>query len=375
MNAVSLLVAVLLCPAAQKPEPKYEGKPLAYWIEKFQKAETDEARNAAEAALCAFGPDGAPAVPALMEMLRDRSPAYRARVAHILQEIGPGAKAAVPELVKRLKEKHAQKPREGKEFERNSEIWELLRIIGAIGPDAKEAILALVALFDDPDTCDSAVSALCGIGPEAKAALPAIRRAVFADPEKRPRYGISELHKLGPAAVPLLIDMLGISDWMVQFKSFEQLKKFDAAAVKGTAELPKLLRHEDPVTRYYAVVLSWKVDRNKDAIPVLAGLLREEGTLTDSPAGARQDYLAVAAAAALGEMGPDAKEALPALREAEAIAFVMWYFVDSRLERRGNAIVTPIGYSADTRASFRIMVGAAAEEAIRKITADPRPMR
>ena len=47
MRAV-LLLAVLVATSpnaiAQAPEPKYEGKPLAYWIDRFQKAENEKDR-------------------------------------------------------------------------------------------------------------------------------------------------------------------------------------------------------------------------------------------------------------------------------------------------------------------------------------------
>jgi hypothetical protein len=66
----------LLCtpvPAEEPRKPRYEGKPLSYWIERLQKCENNVDRCAAAEAIKAFGPDAVSAVPALVEMLDDRS--------------------------------------------------------------------------------------------------------------------------------------------------------------------------------------------------------------------------------------------------------------------------------------------------------------
>ncbi len=107
-------VSGLFCMPLQaqvKPEPKYEGKPLNYWVERLQKCEKDEDRNAAAKAIKAFGQEAAPAVPALVEMLDDRSDSFRDLVGEILAVIGPGAKSAVPALITLSRRKRLGVPR------------------------------------------------------------------------------------------------------------------------------------------------------------------------------------------------------------------------------------------------------------------------
>ena len=60
---LTLLVLATWClplTAGEKLEPKYRGKPLAYWVERIQKAEKIEEQNEAADAIAAFGLDAAP---------------------------------------------------------------------------------------------------------------------------------------------------------------------------------------------------------------------------------------------------------------------------------------------------------------------------
>ncbi len=98
----------------KRREPKYQGKPLDYWVERLQKAETDKDREAATAVIKQFGPDAAPAVPALIEMLDDHAADFRWMAMEILAKIGPAAKDVVPELVKRLTQKSRSSRNNGK---------------------------------------------------------------------------------------------------------------------------------------------------------------------------------------------------------------------------------------------------------------------
>jgi HEAT repeat protein len=59
-----------------------------------------QTRNAAAYQLAHMGPKAAPAVPALIEALRDPAASVRFPVTIALREIGPAAKAAIPALKK-----------------------------------------------------------------------------------------------------------------------------------------------------------------------------------------------------------------------------------------------------------------------------------
>ena len=280
MRATSLLVVLALCPAAtaaEKPEPKYEGKPLGFWIEKFQKAETDKDQAVAEGAVIAFGPDAAPAVPLLVEMLHDRSRSYRNRVANMLCAVGPAAKGAVPDLIKMLEEKSPRDPHQ------------VIRV-------------------------------LCAIGPDAKAAIPAIRRVVLGyltskdepavDLWRYNAFNYYDFANLGPAAVPMLLDTIDLFDtWpgglseIAVVNCFGSLRELGPAAKEAAPRLTQLLKHEAPQFRLEAARTLWKVEKDPAVVPVLVAIVKGDDHM-----------LARKAAEALGEIGPAAKDALPALK-------------------------------------------------------------
>jgi HEAT repeat protein len=325
----AVLVALLVCAgtpaleaydplglrATNKPEPKYKGKPLAYWMERLQQAPTDEEQKVAAHAVIAFGADAAPAVPELLVMLDDRSSEYREQIADVLCRIGPGAKAAVPELVKLLKEKKARDPEH------------VLRILGAIGPDARDAVPTLTAALDDRELRAFAVAALCKMGPAAKDALPGIRRVVLeivADYEAGiitiplsfrrgalccPVDHLRQLHNLQADAVPILLALLNEPGTCGRDYALSEFEKLGPDGAKGVPALKKFLKHNEPEVRYQACVALWKIEKSIDVVPVLVKLL---GTERDD---ARHYFEPTPKAAELlADIGPAARDALPALR-------------------------------------------------------------
>lgn len=93
------LICVTTSRAGQ--EPSYQGHPLAYWVDVFKRPKDEQAAKDAKTALVRIG---APAVPVLIEMLRDRgtkletTDARRLGAAMILGEIGPPARDALAAL-------------------------------------------------------------------------------------------------------------------------------------------------------------------------------------------------------------------------------------------------------------------------------------
>jgi HEAT repeat protein len=290
--------------AQEKPEPRYEGKPLNYWIMRLQKCEKDEERNAAAEAIKAFGADAAPAIPALVEMLDDRSDNFRRLVGDILCAMGPAAKPAVPALIHTLKEKTARTP------------VIVISILCAIGPDAHDAVPVLISAIGErpADTLnDSAVEALCNIGPTAKDGIPAIRRLVQGvkgrEPDKNvvnvtPNYFfIRNLPNLGREGVALLVEFLTGKDADIQSISAEILGEAGIEAKTAAPQLTKLLQHQGPRVRLSAATALWKIEQNPAVVPVLTSLIKEKD-------------VALSATDSLGEIGPQAKSAIPELSKA-----------------------------------------------------------
>jgi HEAT repeat protein len=300
MRAILLLAAfvTLAASASAQPEPRYKGKPLAYWVDRLQNAETDKEQQETAVALQAFGPDAVSAVPKLVEMLDDRSPEFRKLVYETLRELGPAAKGAVPDLIKLLKQKH----------ERNTQyaIW----LLEKLGPDAKDAVPELMKFLDAPGYREDAVGALCAIGPASREVLPAIRRALLDALSPEPTGGtvmeevLNQLHRLGPDAAPMLVDLIASETPKGMAYGISELGNIGPGAVKAAPRLAEFLTHEDLELRRLAAIALCKINKSVKAVQVLAALLSEP------------TWHACPAAEALGEMGPDAREALPALRAA-----------------------------------------------------------
>src|SRR5207237_6054407 len=96
---------------------------------------SEEVRRSAASALGSMGPE---AVPALINALRDQDPYTRGYAADSIGRNGPEAKAAVPALIEILKNKDESGEIRGKAA--NS--------LGRIGPDAHVAVPFLIEAFD-----------------------------------------------------------------------------------------------------------------------------------------------------------------------------------------------------------------------------------
>jgi HEAT repeat protein len=188
-------------------------------------------------AIAAIGPD---AVPALLEGLKDKEGVVRASCARVLSRIGPDAKAAVPALIRTL--------REPKEDPLVREC--VAEALGSIGPAAREAADALHELLDDEDDCSRAAAfALVAVGADAKAAVPELRRALkdVADfglqqaPDAEATAGLRvraalALSLIGPdakAATPELLALLKDRSVRVREAAAFALRKIDPDAAKA----------------------------------------------------------------------------------------------------------------------------------------------
>jgi HEAT repeat protein len=130
---------------------------------------TDEARRGRAATeLITIGE---PAVPALVELLRDPDPRYRRAAASTLWGLGLKGKAAVPQLADALSDP-------------DPEVRGAAALaLHAMGREARAAVPALIAAIRDQDRNVRvwAIKSLGAIGPEAEPALSTIERYVKDD--------------------------------------------------------------------------------------------------------------------------------------------------------------------------------------------------
>src|SRR5262245_29315463 len=107
------------------------------------------------------------AVPGLRTALADPEPAIAELAARGLHQIGPDASAAVPDLVKRLREPPSEAFREA-----------AISALGGIGPRARAAVPLLLEQFQRKEasvrTRQAILWAVGQIGPGARAAVPTL---------------------------------------------------------------------------------------------------------------------------------------------------------------------------------------------------------
>jgi HEAT repeat protein len=319
-------------------DPKHRGRTAASTALTYLAAKADPVplladllgdREASTRALAALtlarlGTRSRPAVPSLIAALKDEGDDARLYAAYALAQIGPGAKMAVPQLIITV-------GNSGGDLRLMA-----LQALSAVGPDAAAATPKLIeALKDDnEDVRLSALEALARIGPGAKEAVGAVV-AVFqagdipqkafprVNPFQNPlplregaprrfppgigsrRMAIEALIRIGadaPPAVSALVSMLRSKDRV------ERRIAASALAVVGRSAVPELLKilQGDALEPRLLVIetLGAIGGANKEVVTALAQALAD-----------RDGEVSQQAALALGLLGPAAVEAVPELRK------------------------------------------------------------
>ena len=162
--------------------------------------------------------------PTLVEALKDDDIQVRANAAEALWRMEQHP-AAVPALIAVLQAKHP--------------FWQyeaVVKVLGAIGLEAKAATPALIERFkDDSYGLRVEIARTLGkIGPGAKAAVPMLRDALKDDPSEVVRMAAAEgLGGIGPearSAVPALVDALDDEELSVRRQAATALQAIDGEA-------------------------------------------------------------------------------------------------------------------------------------------------
>ena len=180
--------------------------------------------------------------------------------------------------------------------------------LGKLGTLSSDAITALGTTLKDRDhrVVQAALASLATQGKAARDAVPVISN-LLQHPEVATRVAaIEALGKMQPEpdqAIPLLSKALKDDDWSVRKASALALGPFGAKAKSAVPALFELLHNE--VDRDAARDALRQIDTvGPEAIPVLIKSLESEES--------RVRFYAVFF---LGKLGPEAKEALPALQK------------------------------------------------------------
>jgi outer membrane protein assembly factor BamB len=187
------------------PAPAFLGEPLDYWVSQATgttraedlnrivealseavRSEDPGTKVAAADALAVLGPDALPAVPALLDQLDHVQPWVREAAAGALGSVG---RPALPALLET--------------FEKNAAVrMRVAFLLGAMGPEAQEAVPVLAAALERESPVNQA--RLAGI-------LNQIDPARFAG--ETSRHALAEVVKLGPGDETGIGTVYGAADW------------------------------------------------------------------------------------------------------------------------------------------------------------------
>ncbi|MSR57705.1 MAG: HEAT repeat domain-containing protein [Planctomycetaceae bacterium] len=226
-------------------------------------SKSDKLQEQAARALGAIGPASKPAVPALKGLLASKLPSVRANAADALGMLGKIGAPAVPELTKALADSDATVRREA------------AQALASIGPAAKSAVPALLkALHDDQGAVTvNAAEALGRIGPDA---VPALIEAL--KDEKSRSLVVLILTNLGPDAKQATVALLGLlKDKNVEVRR-EALIALAQIGPSAEAAIPQLLaelKNEKSETRPGAAYALIKIGAKKEVVPILAKTIQD----------------------------------------------------------------------------------------------------
>lgn len=233
-------------------------------------------------------------VTGLVKLLADPDAQKRADAARTLGRKGEEARRAVPDLVAALKDKDA-------DVRRNSaEALELIRSLN------RTHVPALVVALKDPDVDVriSVASALSKMGLEAKAAVPALISSIKDSDAKVRLHTAAALAKIGEEgkeAIPSLTEALEDTEIDVRCSAALALAKMGSAAKNSVPNLVKVLKNDTnkDLRRNVIAALEGLGPNAKESIPELKALLRD-----------RDKDIQGSALTALAAMGPEAKDAV-----------------------------------------------------------------
>jgi HEAT repeat protein len=202
---VAALAAALFTSSAGLAQPSVEKeKEIARWTALLKSKDVDQRRQAAEA-LGKYGADAKGAVNGLLFALRDTDTFVRRFSARALGSIGADAKAGIPHLVPMLRSATREEAVEASEalvkigpatiptmitlLKDKEPVIALAaaKVLGRLGPDAKDAVENLAYLFRNPTKGQGATEleiriavaeTLGNIGPAAKPAVEDLKPAV-----------------------------------------------------------------------------------------------------------------------------------------------------------------------------------------------------
>jgi lysine biosynthesis protein LysW len=266
-------------------------------------------------------------VPDLVKALKHQDVEVRKFAAQALGNLGPQARGVVPDLIEASKSGEAHVS------------GAAIVALGQIGSDAKSAVPTIVEALNKKETRDLAIVALGKIGPDAKVAVPELAKNLKT--KEVQGLVIESLGKIGPqakSAVPDLADLLKDSDKELKPAIINALARIGKDAKPAVSAIGSCLSPDDRETSIQALglladlgpdakdavgdIIALFVDENlrpdnklrSEAVRALAKIGKPAVPLLTKALGNPNRYMKAGVIEALGDIGPDAKGALPTIQ-------------------------------------------------------------
>jgi len=210
---------IILWRVDQPRDPVYGGEPLSQWLKEYHPRILVENRDEVDDAIRHIGTN---AIPTLLNMLRSEDNAVKAAALKLADRSGMA-------WVTLADERHI----------------EAARGFSALGAGAKDAVPALIGIYDQRISLDSqsaVVFALGCIGPSARKAIPLLLEAATnanKDLSQCAIRSLGQIHSEPEASVPALIRALSETDQQTRHEAANALGAFGTNA---TAAIPALVR-------------------------------------------------------------------------------------------------------------------------------------
>ncbi|MBI3828088.1 MAG: HEAT repeat domain-containing protein [Planctomycetes bacterium] len=224
-------------------------------------AKNKDLRSATFDALCEMGPKARMGMPDLIAALADGDEDVRSKAVQALGNLGPDASDAIPRLCELFKDRRnlvriavagnlrkitsdhsvlLETYRSGLKDKVRGVRVESAKIMGELGPEAREAIPDLLKALDKNDYPEEAAEALGNMGPDSAAAVPLLIRELkqgYLSVRRKAAVALGQIGRAQKDCVPALIEALGDTDTFLQENAAQALAAF---GVQAKAALPAL---------------------------------------------------------------------------------------------------------------------------------------
>lgn len=283
------------------------GHPAVPYLIEGLKNQNDRIRVVAALSLGRIKPVVKESIPVLIGTLNDKSNYVKISAINALGAMGPDAKEVVPTLIETLNDKDS------------SVRISAINALGEMGPDDKEAVPVLIKFLENKNENirESTAEALGKIGPDAGESVPKLKKKLKDIPWVRVNSALA-LWQIAKSkkGIDVLVSSLKSNDqWIIEL-SMKKLSEIGPPAKRAIPYLRKFLKEEDSFrTRKNALHALCKIgNKTKDAVPDFIAVLNDirdtEHKKIKWDTGDQE-----IAAKALGEIGSDAKQAIPVLIE------------------------------------------------------------